>query len=91
MLTNRDLAKLLLESNQEIPECLQQYKPDIPPEAPLFDDDDDDDDDDDEDEVNDAVALQVPSDSGGAAWDAGDNSAEIAGGTLQPEVTSTNM
>ena len=69
----RDLAKLLVECKQDIPDCLQQYKPEIQPNAPLFDDDDDDDDEDFDTNPN-TDKPAVPGVSKGAAWDAGDNS-----------------
>ena len=72
----RQLAKLLVECGQEIPECLEQFKPDIQADTPLFDDDDDDD----EDEED---APSAPVVSQGAAWDAGDNSVVFQGGGLR--------
>ena len=66
----RDLAKLLMECRQDIPECLEQFKPEIPPNAPLFEEDDEDED------PNNGPAPDVAQ---GAAWDAGDNSVVFQG------------
>jgi ATP-dependent RNA helicase DDX3X len=76
----RDLAKLLTECKQEIPECLQTFKPDVPPDTPLFQEDDDDDD---EDEQEQTPPANVPGVEGGAAWDAGDNSVVFQGDTMR--------
>ena len=62
-----------MECRQEIPECLEQFKPDVQTDAPLFDDDDDDDDDEDE------APASAPAVAQGAAWDAGDNSVVFQG------------
>lgn len=70
---NRDLAKLLVESAQEVPECLGQFKPELSPDVPLFEDDDDEDDDEEEDT---GAPTNV---SQGASWDAGDNSVVFQG------------
>jgi len=59
-----------------MPECLEQFKPDVQPDAPLFDDDDD------EDEEDEAPAS-VPAVSQGAVWDAGDNSVVFQGDGLR--------
>jgi hypothetical protein len=77
----RELAKLLVECKQEIPECLVPFRPQVPPDAPLFDDDDDDDE---EADVNgnntNEPGLNVAE---GAAWDAGDNSVVFQGSGLR--------
>jgi ATP-dependent RNA helicase DDX3X len=70
-----DLAKLLVECKQEIPECLEHHKPEQA-DAPLFDDDDDEDDEDDDSGNNAIPAADVAK---GAAWDAGDNSVVFQG------------
>jgi hypothetical protein len=67
-----------MESGQEVPECLEPFKPELPPDAPLFDDDDDDD----EDEVENK-GVTVPDVSEGANWDAGDNSVAFQGQSLR--------
>ena len=76
----RELAKLLVECKQDIPECLVQFKPEIQDDAPLFDDDDDDDDDDD---ANANANGPVSSVSQGASWDAGDTSVVFQGDSLR--------
>ncbi len=94
-MTYRDLTKLLTECNQEIPECLEQYKPKGSPEL-LFQDDDDDDDDDDEEKEEEAKVSKRRRDSGngtgngsglsvavGAGWDSGDHSAVFQGEKLR--------
>jgi ATP-dependent RNA helicase DDX3X len=73
----RDLAKLLTESRQDIPECLELFKPEGSPEL-LFQDDDDDDDDE-EDAHADGAGITDDDNShenpsggnvvGGAVWD----------------------
>jgi hypothetical protein len=73
----RQLAKLLVECKQEIPECLESFKPELPPDAPLFEEDDDDED----DEA--PPTASVPPVSQGAAWDAGDNSVVFQGDALR--------
>lgn len=70
-----------MECRQEIPECLEQFKPDIQPDAPLFEDDDDDDEDEDE------APAAAPAVSEGAAWDAGDNSVVFQGDSLRTITT----
>src|SRR5579859_1292004 len=79
-----DLAKLLVECHQEIPECLEPHKPDLPSDTPLFDDDDDDDDEED-DAPSAAVAPPVAS---GASWDSGDNSVVFQGAAAMRTVLS---
>jgi ATP-dependent RNA helicase DDX3X len=76
----RELAKLLTECKQEIPECLESFKPDVPPNAPLFDEDDDEDEDDEETNTSPA---NIPSVAGGAAWDSGDNSVVFQGDAMR--------
>jgi hypothetical protein len=68
-----------LECKQDIPECLESFKPEIQADAPLFDDDDDDDDDD----ANVNSNISPPVVSQGAAWDAGDNSVVFQGEGLR--------
>ena len=76
----RDLAKLLLESGQEVPECLEQFKPTLSPDTPLFEDDDDDDEEEEEQEAQAAIQPAiVPNVAQGASWDAGDNSVVFQG------------
>lgn len=77
----RELAKLLVECKQDIPECLEQFKPEIQDDAPLFEDDDDDDDE--EDDANANANGPVPTVSQGAAWDAGDTSVVFQGDALR--------
>jgi hypothetical protein len=77
----RDLAKLLTECKQEIPECLETFKPQVPPDTPLFQEDDDDDDEDEQDPK--MMPADVPGVAGGAAWDAGDNSVVFQGGSMR--------
>jgi len=79
-LTCRELCKLLMECHHEIPEFLEEYKPAVQDDAPLFDDDDDDDDDDDEPVQ---LSADAPAVSQGAAWDAGDNSVVFQGEALR--------
>jgi hypothetical protein len=64
---------LLIECQQEIPACIESFKPDVQFDHPLFEDDNDNDDDDDD---NDAISepFNAPPVSQGASWDAGDNS-----------------
>jgi ATP-dependent RNA helicase DDX3X len=76
----RDLAKLLTECKQDIPECLENFKPEVQADAPLFDDDDDEDDDED---GNANSNVPAPAVSQGATWDAGDNSAIFQGDGLR--------
>lgn len=76
----RELAKLLVECKQDIPECLEQFKPEIQDDAPLFDDDDDDDE---EDDANANTNDPVPTVAQGAAWDAGDTSVVFQGDGLR--------
>jgi hypothetical protein len=68
-----------MESNQDIPECLESFKPQMDPNAPLFEDDDDDD----EDENNSPTIAPPSSVSKGATWDAGDNSVVFQGDGLR--------
>jgi len=68
-----------VESKQEIPECLEPYRPQVPFDAPLFTDDEDDDDDDD---ASHAAIVSAASIAQGATWDAGDNSLAAQGGSL---------
>ena len=75
----RDLAKLLVECKQHIPDCLEAFKPDIQPDAPLFEDDDDEDEDDDANNNH----AHNPTVAQGAAWDAGDDSVVFQGGELR--------
>jgi ATP-dependent RNA helicase DDX3X len=75
-----DLAKLLMECNQDIPECLENFKPQADPEAPLFEDDDDDEEDEDEDTGPVAGTVSVAQ---GAAWDAADTSVVFQGHSLR--------
>ena len=78
-LLGSDLAKLLMESSQEIPDCLERFKPPMNTEAPLFEDDDDDD----EDEDSCAALVHPESLAQGAAWDAGDNAVVFQGDGLR--------
>ena len=64
-----------MESNQDIPECFENFKPQADPDAPLFDDDDDDDD----DEEDTGPVVGVASVAQGAAWDAADTSVVFQG------------
>jgi hypothetical protein len=72
----RDLAKLLTESRQDIPECLEPFKPEGSPEL-LFQDDDDDDDDEEDAHADGAGITDDNSHDnpsgvnvvGGAVWD----------------------
>jgi hypothetical protein len=75
-----DLAKLLMESNQDIPECLENFKPQADPDAPLFEDDDDDEEDEEEDTGPVAGSASVAQ---GAAWDAADTSVVFQGESLR--------
>jgi hypothetical protein len=82
LIVHRELAKLLVECKQDIPECLEQFKPEIQDDAPLFDDDDDDDEEDDAN-ANAKADGPVPAVSQGAAWDAGDTSVVFQGDSLR--------
>jgi len=70
-----------MESGQEVPEFLAQFKPELTPDAPLFEDDDDDDDD--EDDEHESQKASAPSLAQGAIWDAGDNSVVFQGENLR--------
>jgi hypothetical protein len=89
----RELAKLLTESKQDIPECLEPFKPDLGPEF-LFQDDDDDDEEDEGGErgVNDDTHANNSNGNGfttvgtvakGATWDSGDNSVVYQGEAMR--------
>ena len=79
LLTLRDLCKLLIECRQEIPECIESFKPEVQSDRPLFEDDNDDDDDDDAT----SAPFNAPPVSQGASWDAGDNSVGFQGHALR--------
>jgi hypothetical protein len=79
LFTLRDLCKLLIECQQEIPECIESFKPEVQSDRPLFEDDNDDDDDDD---ATSAPFNAAPV-SQGASWDAGDNSVDFQGNALR--------
>ena len=68
-----------MECHHEVPDFLEEYKPAVQPDAPLFDDDDDDDDDDEPVQVT----ADTPAVSQGAAWDAGDSSVVFQGEALR--------
>lgn len=74
---------MLVECHQEIPECIEQFKPEVQSDRPLFDDDDDEDDNDDDDDDEFNPASNVATVSQGAAWDAGDNSVVFQGDALR--------
>jgi hypothetical protein len=86
----RELAKLLTESKQDIPECLESYKPDLGPEF-LFQDDDDDDEEDEGGErgVNDDTHANISNGNGFttvgpvANWDSGNNSVVYQGEAMR--------
>jgi hypothetical protein len=69
-----------MESNQDIPECLENFKPQADPDAPLFEDDDDDEEDEEEDTGPVASSASVAQ---GAAWDAADTSVVFQGESLR--------
>lgn len=78
LFTLRDLCKLLIECQQEIPECIESFKPEVQSDHPLFEDDKDDDDDD-----ATSAPFNAPSVSQGASWDAGDSSVVFQGDALR--------
>lgn len=68
-----------MESNQDIPECLENFKPRSDPDAPLFEDDEDDED----DEDNNPSTVPPTSVTQGAAWDAADTSVVFLGDAVR--------
>ena len=63
-----------MECKQDVPECLEAYKPQIQADQPLFADDDDD-----EEDGEDNPASSIPMAAPGAAWDASDGSTSFQG------------
>jgi hypothetical protein len=67
-----------VECKQEIPECLEPFKPEIQSDTPLFDEDEDEEEDD--EDVNPSTAPTVAQ---GASWDSGDNSVVFQGDAVR--------
>lgn len=67
-----------MECHQDIPEFLDQFKPKITPDAPLFAEDDEDD----EDDEGNSNPVPAPNVAQGATWDEGDSSAVFQGDGL---------
>ena|ERR1700694_38198 len=69
-----------MECKQEIPQCLEAFKPELQDDAPLFHEDEDDDDDDEDDAKPTSTAPTVAQ---GASWDSGDNSVVFQGDAVR--------
>ncbi len=75
-----DLVKVLLESNQEVPDFLADKKPEDGEELKF----DDDSEEDDEDTADDGDAAAAWGAGGGDAWGGGDNDAAAASAAPAP-------